>query len=269
MAGLFTDLATSIGGDAGASTSLATDMAARTAPNELLNAYLVDYWDSLAGVGLVSGAVDTWTGQKLGIILSAAAAGNRPVYGADTGYFRGKSVVQAAVTGSKYLRILDYGSDIIANGAASKPYLVSIHRLRNTNATRSYALTLGPAAGTTHFEQSNAATTGNEFARIRSSAAANVDVSAAAAYTASACMREVWSDSTTSTRLNMGTTYTTAGAAGIATDIGAVRRIGVGARGDAFNPSDYSHRWIGLCSSKPPDALLNQVYRYFQIDSGI
>lgn len=82
-------------------------------------------------------------------------------------------------------------------------------------------------------------------------------------------MREIWSNSTTSTRLNFGTTYTTAGAAGIATDIGSVRRIGVGARGDGNNPSDYSHRWLGICTSKPPDALIQQVYNYFRADSGI
>ena len=247
---------------------LSQSLSGLTAPHVLLAAYLLDYWDSLAGIGLVSGAVDTWTGQKLGIILSAAAAGNRPAYGADAGYFREKSVVQSAVP-TKFVRLADYGSDLFTGGSGSTPYVISIHRLRNKNATRCYALTLGPAGTTTHLEQSNAATTGNEFARIRDSASINKDVSAAAAYTAAACMREIWSNSAVSTRLNMGTTYTTAGAAGIASDIGNVRRIGVGARGDGNNPSDYSHRWIAVCTSKPPDALLQLVYDYFRADSGI
>lgn len=237
-------------------------------PTALLAPYLKDYWDSNLGITLVSGAVDSWTGQKLGIVLSAPGAGNRPVYGADSTYFGGKSVVQAAATGSKYLAISDYGADIVPTGANSNIWIMVVGRLRTASivdASRAFALM--PATTQEYVQCGHAVTTGDNYTVLRDSGNANRAV-AGAAGVSTVCMWEVWAGSGCSQRTNFGTTYNTAGSAGIATDLAGPRRIGVGARGDGYNPTDYSIRYVALCTSKPPESTIREIYAYFKGDSG-
>lgn len=257
-------------------TLVATDLSAAAAtlvdsaqqPVLSLAPYLKEFWDSDEGIALVSGAVNSWTGQKLGIVLSAPAASNRPAYGADSTYFRGRDVVQCATTGSKYLRLLDYGSDLWTGGAASTPYLLAIGRLRTPSSVdSSRAVALMPASSAEHVYLGHSITTGINRSFVRDSGTTNRNITGDAGST-SVCMWEGWAKDGANVRTNMGTTYTNAGADGIAADIGGVRRIGVGARGDSYNPTDYSFRFIALCNSKPPDALLREVYAYFRGDSG-
>lgn len=262
----------------------ATDSAAATAsdsitieissPWDLLGAYLKDYWISDAGISLVGGNVDTWTGQKLGIVLTAPAAGNRPTYGADTGYFNEQDVVQTATTGTKYLRNVDYGSDLYATGANC--YSFAVCRLRSVPTSAAY---VGAVLGLSnaglaqmHFwygaSDTLEAVAGKDFGVVRDSGNVNRHTTGEA-YSASAKMLEFWVDTGGNVRRNVGTTYNQAGANGIATDIGAVRSVSVGARPDGFAPTDYSIRAVALCTSKPPDAMISSVYNYFQTDSAI
>jgi hypothetical protein len=91
-------------------------------PPTVLGSLLVEYWDSTLGIALTSGNVDTWTGQKLGTVVSAPGAGARPLYGVDGGYFRGDSLVQC-IGETRTLTSLDVG-ELLA--ASSRPYVFAL-----------------------------------------------------------------------------------------------------------------------------------------------
>jgi hypothetical protein len=93
-----------------------------------LPASTVDYLHSLQRVTLDgSNNVQTWASAGAKYSPTQGVAGQRPAYGGDGSNFKGKSVVQAAVTGSKGL-ISPAGVQIFANG--SRPYILTIARLR-------------------------------------------------------------------------------------------------------------------------------------------
>jgi hypothetical protein len=108
----------------------------------ILGPLLVEMWHSYlnpvdvgggvmvgSGIALAGGAfVDTWTGQKLGYVLQAPAAGNRPVYAADGGAFTGRSVVQTASAGSLCLITANLSPPLFATG--TRPWLWCVCRLR-------------------------------------------------------------------------------------------------------------------------------------------
>lgn len=98
----------------------------------ILGALLVEEWDARLGIALVSGNVDTWTGQKLGTVAQARSAGQRPTYAADGSYFNGLPVVQAAATGSLSLVVAALATPLAAAGTT--PWIWICCRLRTIGA---------------------------------------------------------------------------------------------------------------------------------------
>lgn len=94
-------------------------------PRAILGPALVEYWDAELGIALASSAVDTWTGQKLGTVVQAPGAANRPSYGVDATYFGGRAVVQFSATHT--LTSADVG---VLLAAGSRPYILTIWRQR-------------------------------------------------------------------------------------------------------------------------------------------
>ncbi len=135
-----------------------------TGPAGILGSLLVEYFDARAGVGLVSGEVDTWTGQRAGTVLTAPASSNRLVYEADGVSFLGLSVLKSAVTGSRHL----------ANQAvtpfwatATRPYLMGVLRVSTVSAGNRWAFRSLDAAssegGPSFLFQSSIATLNGEL----------------------------------------------------------------------------------------------------------
>ena len=111
----------------------------------ILSALLLEMWDSQFGISLVSGNVNTWTGQIAGRVQTAPAPGNRPPYGVDTGFFLGKSLPLFANPSS--LQILG-GSALYVAG--TRPWWCAIGRFTATMgaATQTILSTLNTAQGT-------------------------------------------------------------------------------------------------------------------------
>lgn len=227
----------------------------------LFGATLLEAWDSELGIALASGAVDTWTGQKRGVVLSAAAAGNRPAYGADGSSFRGRNVVQCAVSGAKYLRNTAIAPDLIA--AVAAPYTLTICRQR-TALNNNTIFTYGSTAS--QFELYAFSGTGNVDGAGCRAASADRQQLSADAYTANVKMLEIWCAGTgLNIRHNVGTAATNA--AGTATT-GALNRLTIGAGFAGATPNDLSVRSHLLLSTKPSDAVLSQALAIAQADSG-
>ena len=241
MAGLATGLASNL------ATNLATVLSGGGTPATILGANLVEYWDSTAGVGLVSGAVDTWTGQKLGIVLSAAAAGNRPAYGADSTYFLGKSAVQCAISGSKYLR----ATGLALLSAGSRPYIAMIHRLRVvTPATDTRSLSLATAGDDSIAKYQVAGTTVRAFVK---SAAAYPAIGSATPDTTSH-FSEIWMNAATGLHIreDLGTDYANAAVTGTLDD--GATAVWVGCNRSAAQLTDLSVAAIMVCAAEPTTA---------------
>lgn len=242
----------------------------------MLDGYAIDWWDSDMGVSLVSGAVDTWTGQKRGIVLSAPSAGQRPAYGADGSYFKGRNVVQSANSGNKLVRSLDVGFDIYAAG--SDCYVLTVGRLRSiapdTGAYGPHLVSISNTGGAQQLLWQGTydvvqPSPGMDFGIIRDSANVNRHTEGQA-HTSGVILKESWVKSGGNLRRNLGTTYNTAGSDGLASDIGVPRSIGLGGRADGYSGAtgDYSIRFAVFCTTKPPDALVAGVLQYFRNDSG-
>jgi hypothetical protein len=115
-------------------------------PPSILGSLLVEYWESDLGIALASGAVDTWTGQKLGKVLSAPGAANRPSYGADGSNFHSKSVV-GLVGGVTPLELI--GSSLALTAGGTRPSFVLVCRMSVTHSlANAYPLVLDDGAGT-------------------------------------------------------------------------------------------------------------------------
>lgn len=110
----------------------------------ILGSALIEMWHSQLGVATVSGAADTWTGQVRGVVLQAPGASQRPIYGADGSNFGGKSVVQCAKTGSKYMLATGFSGALLAG---SRPWIFSVQRARSlgTGGSFPWCVTMGTA----------------------------------------------------------------------------------------------------------------------------
>jgi len=94
---------------------------------EILGPNLIAMWHSQLGIGLVGGAVDTWTDQIGGRVMSAPTAPRRPTYAADGVLFGGKPVVQCDQATQTAL-VAGGLSGFIAVGA--KPWCITRSRAR-------------------------------------------------------------------------------------------------------------------------------------------
>ena len=251
MPGFYTDLAASIAGQA-SPNSLATDLASGIGPREILGSNLVEWWDSMAGVGLVSGAVDTWTGQKLGVVLSAPAAGQRPVYGADGTNFGSASVVQCARTGSKYV-VGTAASDIFAAG--SHPFMLWVGRYRAQPIDRLrcvYAEEVGGAGFLVFGSTDDGATWRGQHSPS--------PVINTAAIT-SAAVRVSLSHRAADNKVEIGINDAAAAVASSgAALLAGVRKVYIGSQ--VSWPSDTSNRGLIMCAAAPTSSELAALKRY-------
>ena len=260
MPGFYTDLAASIAGQA-SPNSLATALASGIGPREILGSNLINWWDSAAGIGLVSGAVDTWTDQIGGVIVQAPAAANRCVYAADTGYFRERSVVQTSATGPLYL-YKALAATIWQVGAF--PYVACIHRQRTTTADNARVVQVG-RGGSTDVLLQHTSYAATMIARIRGTAALPSLTNAA---TAIANLSESWSDGANQfLSLNGAASTSTALVGGLPL---AQTSMGIGATSDGTGgqPGNMSIRHIMFCTAVPTAALRAALLRYARGDSG-
>lgn len=124
----------------------------KPAPRPPDNALLVEWWDASLGIGLVSGLVDTWTGQKRGIVLTAPGTSNRPSYTIDVA-FRNRLAISESNVNATQLRSPDTISpDVVAAGA--RPYTISVwHWVGSPIASLTTILLVGniPAGGSNLF----------------------------------------------------------------------------------------------------------------------
>ena len=97
-------------------------------PQTILGSLLVDWWDARTGVTLVSGAVQDWVGTKGTYTLSAIAAGQRPVFAADTTLFKSRPVIQTASATGKFLTTGILLGNIVPT--TSNPWAMVVGRLR-------------------------------------------------------------------------------------------------------------------------------------------
>lgn len=119
---------------------------------------LVEYWDATAGYALVGGAVDTWTGQYAGNVLTAGGATHRPLYEA--------SAINGlpALTGD--------GTDDYMSCTLSSPILVGerpyvwcvVEVVAYSDANQKQYLTLGTGAGTGRLTLNARSSTWYDFA---------------------------------------------------------------------------------------------------------
>ena len=87
------------------------------------HALLYDYWHSEFGIALNGGAVDSWTGNKSGIVVPYST--NRPPYGTDLAHFAGKPVVQCSATASLWKNVAPPITPV-----GGRPCVFSVYRYR-------------------------------------------------------------------------------------------------------------------------------------------
>ena len=93
---------------------------------QILGSTMVECWHAQYGIGLVGGAVDTWTGQIAGTVLQAPGAGNRMAYGADGSNWRGMSVCTSVRATPTYVTGTTGISALLPIG--SQPYTFRVQR---------------------------------------------------------------------------------------------------------------------------------------------
>lgn len=104
---------------------------ARMEPPAILGTLLREWWDARYGYTLVSGEVDSWAGQKLGLVITAPTSGERVQYGADGAHFGGRAVIYTASNGDS-LRNASLGINLHEAGA--KPYTMTVCRIPGNEA---------------------------------------------------------------------------------------------------------------------------------------
>ena len=235
--------------------NLATDLASGIGPREILGSNLVEYWDSTAGIGLVSSAADTWTGQKLGLVLTAPAAGQRPVYGADGSNFGGASVVQCAITNSKCMNIPVSGTNFFTTG--QKPFILWVGRYRTLTAAQTTAFFVQDTAST-QVTTTGVFTGGVNWFSQWFSVSARTD--GAAVTTSPVTVRTDLRASDGKNELGIDSAALVVSGTGAAITVNInVAQIG-NDRGARF--SDTSHRGLILCAAVPTTAEIAALYRY-------
>lgn len=210
-------------------------------------ANVYDAWDSLQGIGLVGGEVDTWTG-RLGTVLSAPSAITRPTYGADGGNFNGSSVVQTTIVGSRRL-VNTAISPVIVAGSKVFQAVVGRWRVVPTPVTlfaRPVELLNGGIGQHTYSGLNDGGT--NEYHSFQLDS--TFDAPAAATDNLDTSPHVVWLYNDASMVIAVdGTTVGTNAAANFS---GNIDRIGV-SRAAPFS-ADFSVRYYVVCDAMPSAA---------------
>lgn len=247
-------------------TSIATRMGAASVAtvSTILGSNLVEYWDSTAGVGLVSGAVDTWTGQKLGIVASAPAAGQRPAYGADGAYFLGANVVKCTRVATRVLKVADGGATLFASG--TRPYVMTVTRnaLIEAYDMDVFAVLDSFAAATVVVPKQQYITASGKHGGLfyNNSTAVVSSVS----YTTTPTRVSVYMESDNKTSINVdGTIATSASGTGAITAAGKVVEFGY----DRGSATTVNFRGAILCAAKPSAAEITALNAWVLANWGV
>jgi hypothetical protein len=213
---------------------------------------LVEYWLSTQRVTLVSGAVDAWTGMKKSTVLAPATSSNRPVYGADSTNFRGKQVVQCAITGSLAVSAAGLSAGVLPS-TGERPYTFWVGRMR-TAATPTPANQANWAfrTATTTVQSLSYSGTNN---RYNARAGTPNDIIRAGNPGAGMYVVETWLDGTNrNSRYNFAAAITAADTGSLAANMASVY-VGT----DSSSVSDTSHALLMIFTSKPPDSYITSL----------
>jgi len=216
-----------------------------------------EYWDAELGIVTVGGAVDTWTGQKLGIVLTAPSAPARPAYVTDSNFNNGP-VVQCATAGSKCVA----NTAVTAIPSTSRPYSISCVRLSSTPPGATWAIFgLGVVAvADPHYVLYRNAGSALAWAFSGGSLSATL-VADTAVHTI-----EAWNDGTNANCRDNGTLFQTPNISALGNNCTS---IGVG-RAASTNThfSDSRHVFHMLCTAKPSESYIASLRAWLTARKG-
>src|SRR5215471_20048665 len=108
-------------------------MGRRSSQRPPLPASAIEYWHSELGVSLVSGDVDTWTGQLRGTVMTQV--NGRPKYLADGAFFNSRNVIQCSQYSNGARGMISaaaLGTPLFVT--SSRPWFMSVYRVRQLPA---------------------------------------------------------------------------------------------------------------------------------------
>jgi len=220
-------------------------------PRPPLNALLVDYWDAQLGVGLTSGAVSTWTGQKLGVVATAPGSQYEP-YAPDVA-FRRKPSLQTVESGALQLRNDNTGAAMAAAG--SRPYTISAwHWIGAPIASLKTILMIGNiAAGGSNQFGHYVGVTNDVITCSYNGATAAATISGVGTKNH---ITEFWADGTNLNVRDNGVLAATASAV-------TLTSAGISWR-DGSHPGNRAAVFHALFSAKPSDAYIAQLVNWIR-----
>lgn len=223
-----------------------------------IDATTIDYWDAEVGIGLVGGDVDTWTGQKAGLVIPYAIA--RPRYVSDSSFANGHAV-QSSVSASRALRLIT--SPMLAAG--SRPYIIAAARfVAQPPASSTCGLfdvgVVGVADNLYIFSGGAGPNIGGTLN------AGNPNVTGPTPNT-NAHIIEVWPDGSNLNFRVDGALYQSA-STGSVNNASTTISIGAAASGN-YHFSDVNHVFYMLCSAKPSDAYITQLKAWLVRNKGL
>lgn len=200
----------------------------------LLSPYLAEYWDAALGYALVSGDVDTWTGQKLGTVLQAPGASQRPDFTAQNAALNNRPSVDCAITDTKYIR--HAATDLLPSGI--RPYILMVSRKRTASASTAFDFLTAGSAVVRRIATDSTTT-------FRAVTAGNVSVLDRSPLDTLGHVHEFWTDASTGTHYALdGSAVTNAGETAATASAATQIRLGIG--------SDESIAWFGVALTTPP-----------------
>lgn len=219
---------------------------------------MVEYWHSELGIELISGVVSVWHGQRKDALVVQGTAGNRPVYGPDaSGYFRGRSVVQFAITGAKRMQSSTLAGGVLPT-SGQRPYVITIARMRALDGA-STGQTLYEFAGASSASILTRHVTNTFFKSWNPTAAAEVtgnNGGGQGPLTLTPHVLESWTDGANLHLRHDGTDATQATALALPADLTTVR---FGRTATATDNIDANVFYTAIHSSKPTEAYIASV----------
>jgi hypothetical protein len=230
---------------------------------------MIDYWDAnvLAataadpGVFLVGGQVDSWKGHRAGIVVTAPAAGQRPLYGTDSSLLG--NVVQCTVASSRCLVNTAAGT-IVANG--TRPYTLSAFRLSTApGASVIYGIfALGVVASQDRHFVHYQTFGGSQLRPNYNNNAVNVQATATADTLSHVV--EFWPDGANLICRDNRTQFQTASAVALGADCTAIAFGRSSALSNSFANANLA--WNGLFSGKPSDSYIDTLMAWLSYWKG-
>jgi hypothetical protein len=206
----------------------------------ILGGLFVELWDAQLSIGLVGGALDTWTGQRLGTVLSAPTSSNRPAFAIDGTAFGGLPVVQTDFATTKYLAASGLPS---LAAAGSFPWATVRYRSRVTGENQAAVFNLDSPTQSLDFSLMTNGT-GTNFRRF------GMPLSALDGAALDTVVHTVstWNDGVNRNLKVDGALVTSATAVGCTANM---TQVSVGASQTASNKATTSVASILICSAYP------------------